>query len=124
MIEDKVDELIRCDALPDDQIPHCNAHERWQKPNIWAVRKTVNKTAMRGGIKYSEYDAKNMVKDEIEKLAQVDINKGEIPEFARAKHKDKFTIDIRRGEEVRCNSYCSVNKFCHYYRMLSNSTKD
>ena len=30
--------------------------------------------------------------------------------------KDKFRIDKRTGEDLRCQRYCSSNKFCKYYQ--------
>ena len=75
-----------------DELPECTSEEMWEKPAVWAVKKT-------GGVRakvlcLSEQDAKY-------KLAE--LGKG-------------FEIEFRPGERTRCQNYCSVSQFCSQWK--------
>lgn len=75
----------------------CTPEEKWQKNDQYACYKGKNKTASR------------VLDTEVE--AQKWINNQKKPE--------EYKIVKRPGECVRCENYCSVNKFCPYYRKES-----
>jgi hypothetical protein len=37
---------------------------------------------------------------------------------------DKHYLEIRKGEDVRCNDYCRVNKWCEYYNNKQKELKN
>lgn len=90
MVEDKVAEIERCDALPDDDIPPCTEKERWAKPTTYAVMKDGRKTALR--VFDNEDDAKKCAEE-----------KG-------------GRVEKRPGKNVRCDGYCLCSKFCGFYK--------
>lgn len=66
----------------------CTEEERWARPSKWALMKKGGKRAVK------LYDNEE--------------------EATNAAGKDMF-VQFRAGEDIRCDSYCSVNKFCDYY---------
>jgi hypothetical protein len=70
---------------------HCDEEDRWSRPSKWAVIKNKGKRAYK--IFNSEEEAKDFV----------------------AYYPRRFYIEHRPGEDIRCDQYCSVNKFCDYY---------
>ena len=78
--------------MPDDDIPQCNAKERWEKPTTYAVMKPGNKKATR-------------VTDSMEEAEKIaaDLGKG-------------CFVETRLGESIRCMEYCSCCEFCNFYR--------
>ncbi len=80
---------------PDNDLPHCTPEERWATPEVWAVKKKGAKRALR------LFDIENM--------AALFINDYE-------GDKEKLEIEHRPGENVKCQSYCSVQKFCNFYQ--------
>lgn len=78
------------DRLTGAELPECSEAERWAKPNIWAVKKTGNKRAIK------LYDN--------ESAAKADLLAGQ-------------EIEFRRGESTRCtNNWCRVNAWCSQYK--------
>ena len=79
------------------ELPECSESERWEKPPIWAVKKTGNKRAIK--LYDNESDAKSALLDGQE-------------------------IQFRRGEPGRCtNNWCRVNAWCSQYKnYLDEST--
>ena len=70
-----------------DDVPECTSAEKWEKPTVYAVMKAGRKSA----IKLYE------TREEAEK-------------------DDRGTyIETRPGSCLRCEDYCSVNKWCPYY---------
>ena len=90
----RVHQIAEC--LADDDIPCCTPEERWERPTRFAIVKGKNKRAWR-------------VVDSLEEAEKL---KAEIEEGS----KDKYRIDERTGESVRCANYCSVNQWCHYWQ--------
>jgi len=81
--------------------PECTLEEKWQRPTTYAVKKKGRKSAIR------VFD--NKLEAELELDTQ--------EEKAKEKKKnEKFFIEERKGENVRCENYCVVNKFCPYYK--------
>jgi hypothetical protein len=78
--------------MPDDSIPECSPIERWAKPTKYAVKKGNNIKALR------VHESKELAENHSTQCG--------------AGH----SIEIRPGSDARCEGYCSVNKWCHYYK--------
>lgn len=74
----------------------CSPEERWAKPTIWAIKKNGGVKSINGG-KYAD-----PIKAD-EALAK--LGKG-------------YYIEYRPGENVRCENYCNVSKWCEQYQKL------
>lgn len=96
VIEDYIAERIALhEQIP---APECTPEERWERPTTYAVMKEGRKSAIR--VFDTELEA------ELELSCQEE----------KSKKNDKFSIEVRKGENVRCENYCMVNKFCPYYQ--------
>lgn len=73
----------------------CSPEERWEKPNVWAVKKKGNETAKGGKLCDSENEAQEFISQNADK---------------------KWEIEFRPGECIRCSSYCKVNKWCPFWQ--------
>ncbi len=82
--------------LPDDAIKECSRRERWQDDDVYAIMKKGNKRAVK--LCKCEEQATAFMKTNI--------------------NKDKLYLEIRHGEPKRCNTYCTVSHYCHFYRTL------
>ena len=80
----------------DDDIPECLPEERWAKADTFAIKKDGNKRAAK-------------VCDTMEEAQNL------LPTYG-AKH----SIEKRQGGNIRCERFCSVNSFCHYYKQTYN----
>ena len=76
-------------------ISECTPEEKWQRPTSWAIIKGNNVRATR------VLDTEKEAEEYMERLGD--------------KRKD-FSIKERKGEDVRCESYCLVSRFCNYYK--------
>lgn len=72
----------------------CSPEERWAKPDIWAIKKVGGSKAIPGGLYAMESKAQE---------ALADLGKG-------------YFIEFRAGENVRCENYCNVSKWCQQYQ--------
>jgi len=79
-------------AMSDDHIPACDPSERWAKPDTYAIKKDGNKRAAK--VCESKEEAENL-----------------LPTYG-----PKHSIEKRNGGDMRCERYCSVAPFCHYYQ--------
>lgn len=80
------------------ELPLCSAEDRWAKADTWAVVKKGNKRADR------------VLNSEAE--AEVYIG------YAHDGLGGKYEIQHRRGDSVRCRSYCSVSTVCTQWAKL------
>lgn len=98
-VNERVSAHLYAESLIDSisNVPICTPEERWQRPDTYAVKREGIKRAVR------VFDTN----EEAEKF------------LGAAKAKDLF-IENRKGMEVRCTGFCSVNKFCEYYKTLPN----
>lgn len=88
-----VDERIRMhQAVP---VPECTAEDKWERPTTYAVKKKGHKRALRVFDKFE--DAQEFLK-----------TSGDI-------------IETRKGEMVRCQSYCPVRQFCPFCEYVEKS---
>lgn len=85
---------------PDDELPLCSKCERWQRSDRYAVLKQGNKKASR-------------IFDEREEAEQYITEKTD---------SDKYYIELREQEAIRCADYCNVNKYCSFWHEM-NATK-
>lgn len=92
-----VDERIRMhQAVP---VPECTAEDKWERPTTYAVKKKGHKRALRVFDKFE--DAQEFLK-----------TSGDIIETC---------IETRKGERVRCQSYCPVRQFCPFCEYVEKS---
>jgi hypothetical protein len=84
--------------LADDN-EFCSMTDRWNKGDKFAVMKKGRKSAIR------------LHDTEAEAIARMEAEQ-------EAKPKDKFYLEVRKGENVRCLSYCPVAKFCEFGKSL------
>ncbi len=89
----KIDLAMR---IPDDAIKECSQRERWQDDDVYAVMKQGNKRAVK--LCSSKEQAESFMSTNTDR--------------------DKLYLKIRTGEPKRCENYCHVNHYCHYYRQL------
>ena len=83
--------------ISDESMSECNKEERWQREDSYAVRKEVNKRALK-----------------------VFDNKEDAEKFLKEKDSDEYVIDERKGEPIRCTgNYCKVNEWCSQYQKWS-----
>jgi hypothetical protein len=85
----------------DEELPSCTPSEMWERPTSYAVIKTGNIRA---------------------KAVYVSL---EDAEAGRKELKDpeKYEIQTRPGERVRCASFCQVSKYCNQYRSWLNESQ-
>jgi len=83
------------DAEKSTSLPLCTPSERWAKSDKWAVYKDGVKTAKR------VLDSKELALQYLENEGLVE-GKG-------------CRIVFRKGEDVRCQHYCSASGFCDYF---------
>jgi hypothetical protein len=91
-IKSKVEEYQRCLLLHDNDIPPCAPMERWEKPSKFAVMKSGNKRVVRLFDRREEADL-----------------------MAEEKGSGHF-VEHRKGESIKCRSYCLCNRFCNFYQ--------
>jgi len=92
-INDKFDELILFEKVCDNDLPTCSMLERWND-----------------GDKYA------LIKDGSKRATKLYENENE----AKANCINGYHIELRKGEDKKCNDYCLCNKFCKYYKELKN----
>jgi len=94
-IKDRIDFHISSESLPDDKLPECSEKERWYKGTKYAVMKRGRKSAVR-------------LLNSLE----------EANEYAKGV-KGQTYIEIRKGENTRCEEHCPVKSKCkQYWRLL------
>jgi hypothetical protein len=90
-IKSKVAEYKRCMPLPDNAIPPCTPEERWDRPPKFAVMKNGQKRAVRS------FDRRE--------------DAGLLADTKGGNH----YVEFRKGESVKCQSFCLCKRFCNYY---------
>lgn len=81
----------------DSDVPPCTPEEMWEKPTMWAVKKT-------GGVR-----AKSVHGSEGEANAALE------------KAGNGYEIEMRPGSRTRCESFCPVNHRCQQWREYQES---
>jgi hypothetical protein len=81
----------------EENILECSPEERWEKPSKWAVMKKGLKRAVK---LHNTEEGANKHAEELGSAAYV---------------------EFRQGERTRCEHYCQVAKYCHYYQKEANN---
>ena len=90
-LHQRFEEIAKAEKLPDDELPLCTPEERFNSGDKFAVMRKGRKTALR-------------VLDSYEKAEEwMEYNGGDY-------------IEVRKGEDKKCQDYCSVCEFCNYYK--------
>jgi hypothetical protein len=97
-LHEKFEEIAQAEKLPDDELPLCTPEERFNSGDKFAVMKKGRKTAMR--VLDSMEDAENWMAT----------NGGDY-------------IEVRKGEDKKCQDYCSAAQFCNYYKEVVANDK-
>lgn len=84
----KMEAILEANKLKDDDIPPCTPSERWNDGDKFAVMKQGAKRAS------AVYD------NRIE--AERALSNG-------------YYIEVRKGEDFKCDNYCEVKEFCNYW---------
>lgn len=95
-----LEERVRLHLKAQTEEVECTPEERWAKPTIWAVKKKGSSRAVTGGLFAIEDHAWELVT----KLGY------------------DYVVEHRPGENVRCEDYCSVSKFCKQYQRLKKNS--
>jgi hypothetical protein len=90
-IKTRIADLEANENTPDNELKGCTPEERWSKGDSWAIMRTGRKTALK--VCKSEEEANALLKE-----------------------LGGDSIEFRKGEDVRCESYCNVCKWCPYYK--------
>ena len=94
--ESFLQERVRLHIEAETKEAECSPEDRWAKPTIWAIKKKGQSRAITGGLFAVEEKAK-------EKLAELGSG---------------YEIEFREGQNVRCELYCPVAKFCAQYQKI------
>ncbi len=98
-IRSRINEHSACEFAmeTDSDLPPCTPDEMWEKPTMWAVKKT-------GGVR-----AKSVHESESEASAALEkAGKG-------------YEIEVRPGSRTRCETFCPVNHRCQQWREYQES---
>jgi len=95
-IKERLFRLENALKLPDHAINECSLQERWQEPDLYAIMKKGNIRATK--LCKSQAQAETYIKSN--------------------KDQDKLSITVRKSIPKRCEDYCPVNSYCHFYREL------
>jgi hypothetical protein len=85
----------------DEELPECTPAEMWEKSTSYAVIKVGN---VRAKAVYTSLEDAESGRKEL-------------------KDADKYEIQTRPGERVRCAGYCQVSKYCNQYRKWLNESQ-
>ena len=102
---------VSANGLLDDEIPTCTHDERWYRGESFAIVKDGLKVAKRV-IKVDDYEDR----DQALETAQIALREFQCD---KPKDADKFSIEIRPGNDGRCNGdkkYCHVCHWCNYWK--------
>jgi hypothetical protein len=89
-IKHRVNEIEMKMSMDEKDLPPCSEEERWSTPTVYAVMKEGRKTAVK--LCATEDEAKSVCGDD-----------------------KALRIEVRPGEDKRCNDYCLACKFCPYH---------
>lgn len=87
----KVKQLETLANVADDELPVCNADERWASPDVWGIMKKGRKSALK--LCSSEEEAERLLEE-----------------------KGGDFIEYRKGEDKKCADYCPCREFCSYWK--------
>ena len=99
-IRKKVFQYELFSVTEDDKIPECTAEERWQKKDVYAVKKEGRKKAVK------LFDNQEEAEEKISELG-----KGHY-------------LEVRKGESMKCKNYCLCRGFCNFCQQNFVSNED
>lgn len=97
-MEERIQMMIDSEDLSDVNLPHCSDEDMWADDNVYAVKRTDRKNALR------------LLKD-----------KGKAQEWMNTYQQEsgipvtKLHIETRLGKRKRCEDWCGINKWCSQY---------
>ena len=94
-VKDRI-KLHQLAEIQGEDLVLCTPEERWRKETTFAVMKKNRKTAAR--VLPSRKEAMKWIEDN------------------HLKYGVNATVIERKGQDVKCENYCRVNKFCNYYQ--------
>lgn len=100
-VQVRVAEHTAYENISDDNIPECSPEDRWQSQPKFAVYKNTN----------------------IKATKVFDCESDAIAFASIQNPKDNYRVENRPGIDKRCTEYCSVNKFCHYWKAKYQNTE-
>jgi len=114
--EGYIRERIRAHKEAEELLPLCTAEERWHKDDKWAVIKEGRKSALR--VTDSPADALNWCRDKGYVDDEMSNKNAWDGEFSSMKDvlKKGIYVDMRRGEDTRCEHYCAAAPFCEQFQ--------
>lgn len=95
-----LEERVAAHEAAKTKLPECTQEERWAKDTVYAVMKKGNKSAIRGGLKNTAEEA-TLLAAALTKSTGVG-----------------HSVQLRPGENTRCEDYCPVKNFCSQYQNL------
>lgn len=87
---------IDAENATDRNLPRCTPRDRWARPDKFAVKKVG-----------------------AEKASRVFESRQEADAYIQPKKKGDYMIEYRRGENVRCDRYCSARLVCSQYQAMN-----
>ena len=82
----------------DGEMPECTSDEMWEKQTLYAVKKDGNVRAK------SVHDTRESAEESLAYATE------------KAKKGEKFLIEVREGDRVRCSGFCQVAGMCSQYQ--------
>jgi PD-(D/E)XK nuclease superfamily len=79
-------------------VAECTPEEMWERPTFYALKKE-------GNVRAKSVHETPEAADQALALATEKAKKGE-----------KFIVEIRPGDRVRCSNFCQVSEFCNQYK--------
>ncbi len=103
MILNRFERIIELEKMADEELPLCTPEERYNTGDKYAVKKKNNKRASK-------------IHDTLEEAQKyLDNLEKDYPNI--------YEIEIRKSQNTRCEQYCSVCKFCDFYRKINERKK-
>lgn len=97
-LHQRFEEIAQAEKMSDDELPLCTLEERFNDGDKFAVKRKNRKTALR--VLDSREDAENWMAT----------NGGDY-------------IEVRKGEDKKCQDYCNAAQFCNYYKEVVANDK-
>lgn len=94
-----ITERLMAHGMAQTELPQCSDDERWMRGEKWALMKIGNKKAT------SLHDTEEAALEALKEAG------------------DKFKIEHRKGENIRCQDYCSAAPFCNQWKELNRVTR-
>jgi len=82
----------------DGEMPECTPEECWEKPTVYALKKDGNVRAK------SVHETREAAETALTAATE------------KAKKGEKFLIEVREGDRVRCSGFCQVAGMCSQYQ--------